>query len=137
MTKENIFEVLPSNYRHEKIFLSKENLNNWEILSKLTDSNLNKIIHYYPLCTESRLRKIRAIANLIIKLDITPAQAYILLHSGISTLKTLSMQNPHGLEKKIGRLQRKLNVKVVSYIDYQLLNEWINKAKVLIKVDLS
>ena len=129
MPKNDFFEVLPSNYRHEKKFLSKVNLSNWHKLSQLTDSNINNIIHDHPLCTESRLKKIRAISKLIIDLDISPGHAYILLHSGITSMKALSILDPYTLERKIGRLNRKLNVTLSPNIDSQLLKSWILKAK--------
>ncbi len=130
MPKNNFLEVLPSNYRHEKkFFLSKGNFSNWNKLSQITDSNINKIIHDHPLCTESRLKKIRAISKLIIDLDISPGHAYILLHSGITSMKALSILDPYTLERKIGRLNRKLNITLSSNIDSQLLKSWILKAK--------
>lgn len=136
MNKKDSLEFLPSNYRHEKIFLSRANLDNWHDLSKLTDSRINKIIHGDQLCTESRLKKIRVIAKLILELDISPAHAYILLHSGINSVKALSILDPYILEKKIGRLQRNLNIKMHTNITLKLLNNWITKAKQLDKVDL-
>ena len=110
MIRENFLKSLPDNYRNEKIFLLKSGFNNWYQLSQLSDSLINGMIHKEPMCTESRLKKIRAISNLIIYLDISPGQAYILLHSGITSMKALSRLDPHTLERKIGRLNRKLNV---------------------------
>ena len=84
------------------------------------------------LCTESRFKKIRAIALFIVKLNLTPHQAYILSHAGIGSLKSLSTLNPYSLEQKIGRLERKMGVRTQSEINQKLLKEWIKRSKDLI-----
>ncbi len=132
MNKKNPLEILPVNFRHEKIFLIKNNFYTWDKLSKLSNSQINKIINQDQFCTESRLKKIRAIAIFVSKLEITPHQAYLLLHSGISTVETLSNLNPHDVLQKIGRLERKLQAKTKNPIDLLLILSWINRAKKLI-----
>ena len=62
----------------------------------------------------------------------TPHQAYLLLHAGIGSLKTLSTLNPYSLNQKIGRLERKMGVKTHSEINQKLLKEWINRSRDLI-----
>ena len=129
MIRENFLKSLPDNYRNEKIFLLNSGFNNWYQLSQLSDSLINGIIHKEPMCTESRLKKIRTIANFVFELDISPHQAYILLHSGISSLEALSIHDPHILEKKIGRMKRKLNSKLDINISLKFLSDLILKAK--------
>ena len=125
-------EILPVNFRHEKEFLKNKNLNTWESIHKLTDMQISHFLQQKSLCTESRLKKIRAIALFIIELNLTPHQAYLLLHSGIGSLKTLSTLNPYSLKQKIGRLERKMGVRTQSEINQKLLKGWIKRAKDLI-----
>ena len=132
MTKIRDLEILPSNFRHEKEFLKKKNLNTWESIHKLTDMQISHFLQQKSLCTESRLKKIRGIALFIIELNLTPHQAYLLLHAGIGSLKTLSTLNPYSLKQKIGRLERKMGVRTQSEINQKLLKEWINKSRDLI-----
>jgi len=132
MTKIRELEILPGNFRHEKEFLKNKNLNNWESINKLTDIQISQFLQQKSLCTESRFRKIRAIALFIIELNLTPHQAYLLLHAGIGSLKTLSTLNPHSLKQKIGRLERKMGVKTQSDINQKLLKGWIKRSKDLI-----
>ena len=132
MNKQNNLDILPVNFRHEKKFLKENNLDNWEILNNLSDIDINSLLQKDSLCTESRLKKIRAIALFIIKLDLNPYQAYILLHSGISSLKTLSTLNPYSLKQKIGRLERKMQTRTKIDIDQKLLKDWIMKSRYLI-----
>jgi len=132
MTKKRDLEILPINFRHEKEFLKNKKLNTWESIHKLTDLQISQFLQQKSLCTESRLRKIRAIALFIIELNLTPDQAYLLLHSGIGSLKTLSTLNPYSLKQKIGRLERKMGVRSQSNINQKLLKDWIKRSKDLI-----
>ena len=132
MTKIRDLEILPVNFRHEKEFLKNKNINTWESIHKLTDMQINHFLQQKSLCTESRLKKIRAIALFIMELNLTPHQAYLLLHAGIGSLKTLSTLNPYSLKQKIGRLERKMGVRTKSEINQKLLKDWIKRSKELI-----
>ena len=132
MTTNRDLEILPVNFRHEKEFLKNKNINTWESIHKLTDMQINHFLQQKSLCTESRLKKIRAIALFIIELNLTPHQAYLLLHAGIGSLKTLSTLNPYSLKQKIGRLERKMGVRTKSEINQKLLKDWIKRSKDLI-----
>ena len=76
----------------------------------------------------NNLKKIRAIAIFKKEIGISPPQAYLLLHCGISSLKSLSLSTPFELERKIGRLERILRVKTETDTTFTLLKEWIKKA---------
>ena len=132
MNRISELEILPANFRHEKEFLKSNNLNTWESIYKLNDIQISHFLQQKSLCTESRLKKIRAIALFIIDLELNPHQAYLLLHAGIGSLKTLSTLNPYSLEQKIGRLERKMGVRTQSDINQKLLKDWIKRSKDLI-----
>ena len=132
MSKIRDLEILPVNFRHEKEFLKNKNINTWESIHKLTDMQINHFLQEKSLCTDSRLKKIRAIALFIIELNLTPHQACLLLHAGIGSLKTLSTLNPYSLKQKIGRLERKMGVRTKSEINQKLLKDWIKRSKELI-----
>jgi len=132
MSKISDLEILPSNFRHEKEFLKSNNLNTWESIHKLNDMHISHLLQKKSLCTESRLKKIRAIALFIIELNLTPHQAYLLLHAGIGSLKTLSTLNPYSLKQKIGRLERRMGVRTQSDLNQKLLKDWIKKSKDLV-----
>ena len=132
MKKSNNLDILPLNFRHEKEFLTENNLDSWESIFNLTDKDINLLLQNKSLCTESRLKKIRAISLFIIKLNLTPYQAYILLHSGIISLEALSSLNPCSLMQKISRLERVMKTKTKSEINQSLLKDWIAKSKKLI-----
>ena len=132
MNKIRNLEILPLNFRHEKEFLKNKNLNTWESIHKLTDIQISQFLQQKSLCTESRFKKIRAIALFIVELNLTPHQAYLLLHSGIGSLKTLSTLNPDSLKQKIGRLERRMGVKTQSDVNQKILKAWIKRSKDLI-----
>ena len=77
----------------------------------------------------NNLKKIRAIAIFKKEISISPPEAYILLHCGIGSIKSLSLATPYEIELKIGRLERSLRVKTQSAITFPLLKKWIKRAK--------
>ena len=129
MNKKRLLDILPSNFRHEKLFLIENNLDDFTKLSQIKDSELNQILKCAPLCTLYNLKKIRAMAIFNSRIKISPNEAYLLLHCGIGSLKSLSILNPYELKERIGRLERSLGTKVQSEITLKLLKNWINRAK--------
>ena len=128
MESKAFLDILPNNFRHEKSFLVQNNLTDIEKLSNLSDLEINEIQRTYSLCTLNNLKKIRAIAIFKKEIGISPPQAYLLLHCGISSIKSLSLSTPYELERKIGRLERILRVKTETDTTFALLKEWIKKA---------
>ena len=129
MGSENFLDFLPTNFRHEKSFFIKNNLNDFVKLSNLSDLDINEIQRKSPLCTLNNLKKIRAIAIFKKEIAISPPKAYLLLHCGIGSIKSLSLCTPYELERKIGRLERSLRVKTEADITFALLKKWIKRAK--------
>ncbi len=128
MESKTFLDILPNNFRHEKSCFVQNNLTDIEKLSNLSDLEINEIQRTYSLCTLNNLKKIRAIAIFKKEIGISPPQAYLLLHCGISSLKSLSLSTPYELERKIGRLERTLRVKTETNTTFTLLKEWIKKA---------
>jgi len=127
-TYEPFLDILPNNFRHEKSFLIQNNLTDIEKLSNLSDLEINEIQRTYSLCTLNNLKKIRTIAIFKKEISISPPEAYLLLHCGIGSIKSLSLSTPYELERKIGRLERTLRVKTEIDTTFILLKEWIKKA---------
>ena len=128
MEIKTFLDFLPSNFRHEKSFFIKNNLTDFEELSNISDLDINAFQRKSPLCTLNNLKKIRAIAIFKKQIGISPPEAYLLLHCGIGSIKSLSLSTPYELERKIGRLERSLRVKTETDITFALLKEWIKKA---------
>ena len=128
MESKTFLDFLPNNFRHEKSFFVQNNITEFEKLSNLSDLDINEIQRKSSLCTLNNLKKIRAIAIFKKEIGISPPQAYLLLHCGISSIKSLSISTPYDLERKIGRLERTLRVKTEADITFPLLKEWIQKA---------
>ena len=128
MESKTFLDFLPINFIHEKSFFIQNNLTDFEKLSNLSDLDINEIQIKSSLCTLNNLKKIRAIAIFKKEIGISPHKAYLLLHCGISSIKSLSLSTPYELERKIGRLERILRVKTESNTTFSLLKEWIKKA---------
>ena len=133
MEIKTFLDILPNNFRHEKSFFVQNNFTDIEKLSNLSDLEINEIQRTYSLCTLNNLKKIRAIAIFKKEIGISPPQAYLLLHCGISSIKSLSLSTPYELERKIGRLERILRVKTETDTTFALLKEWIKKASQIYK----
>ena len=133
MESKTFLDFLPTNYRHEKSFLIQNNLTDFEKLSNLSDLDINDIQRKSSLCTLNNLKKIRAIAIFQKKIGIPPPKAYLLLHCGISSIKSLALSTPYELERKIGRLERTLRVKTETGTTFNLLKGWIKKASQVYK----
>ncbi|WP_288262568.1 DUF4332 domain-containing protein [uncultured Prochlorococcus sp.] len=133
MQSKTFLDFLPINFRHEKSFFIQNNLIDFEVLGNLSDIDINEIQRKSPLCTLNNLKKIRAIAIFKKEIGISPPQAYLLLHCGISSTKSLSLSTPYELELKIGRLERSLRVKTKTDITFTLLKKWITRAKQIYK----
>ena len=133
MEIKKFLDFLPTNFRHEKSFFIQNNLTDLEKLSNLSDQDINKIQRKSALCTLNNLKKIRAIANIKKEIGISPPQGYLLLHCGISSIKSLSLSTPYELECKIGRLERTLRVQTETNITFAILKEWIKKASEIYK----
>ena len=128
MEIKKFLDFLPINFRHEKNFFIQHNLTDFEKLSNLSEQDINEIQRKSSLCTYNNLKKIRAIAIFKKEIGISPPQAYLLLHCGISSIKSLSLSTPYELERKIGRLERTLRVKTNKDRSFTLLKGWIKKA---------
>ena len=133
MGSKTFLDFLPTNFRHEKSFFIQNNLTDFEKLSNLSDLDINEIQRKSSLCTLNNLKKIRAIAIFKKEIGISPPQAYLLLHCGIGSIKSLSISTPYELERKIGRLERNLRVKSKTDINFILLKKWIQRAKQIYK----
>ena len=133
MESKTFLDFLPTNFRHEKSFFIQNNLTDFEKLSNLLDSDINEIQRKSPLCTLNNLKKIRAIAIFKKEIGISPPEAYLLLHCGIGSIKSLSLSTPYELERKIGRLERSLRVRTTTDITFTILKKWIKRAKEIYK----
>ena len=133
MQSRTFLDFLPTNFRHEKSFFIQNNIIDFEKLSNLSDFDMYEIQRNSPFCTLNNLKKIRAIAIFKKQIGISPPEAYLLLHCGIGSIKSLSLSTPYELERKIGRLERNLRVKTETTITFMVLKEWINKASQIYK----
>ena len=129
MEIKTFLDSLPTNFRHEKSFLIKNNIIEFEKLGNLSELDFYEIQRKSPLCTLNNLKKIKAIAIFKKEIGITPPEAYLLLHCGIGSIKSLSLTTPYELERKIRRLERFLRVKTETEITFALLKIWIKRAK--------
>ena len=128
MEIKKFLDFLPTNFRHEKSFFIEQNLTDFEKLSNLSDTDINEIQRKSQLCTLNNLKKIRAIAIFKKEISISPPEAYLLLHCGIGSIKSLSLSKPNELERKIGRLERSLKVKTETDINFALLKKMDQKS---------
>ncbi len=119
---------LSSNFRQEQNTLLSMGLGTWNVVAALRDEELNSIVKKSH-STLSNLKRIRGIARLVCELDIESFEASLLLHAGISSVKSLSLLNPEDLIRQTGRLERILNTRRAPLLDLARAKYLINKAK--------
>ena len=128
MESKTFLDFLPTNFRHEKSYFIQNNQTDFEKITNLSELDINEIQRKSPLCTLNNLKKIRAIAIFKKEIGISPQEAYLLLHCGIGSIKSLSQSTPYELERKIGRLERSLRVKTKTNVTFPILKKWIKRA---------
>ena len=125
---EHALDSLPKNFNEEVNILKKNNLNSWESIESLIDKEINKLIIGTKGSTRN-LKRIRCIAKLVLKLNIKPGEASILLHSGVPSIEALKSLSPYELIKRAGRLERMHSINRNPVIDISKASSWIKKAK--------
>ncbi len=95
---------------------------------ELKDAEIYEIIEN-SCATVRNLKRLRCIAMLIYKLDLSQGEAALLIHSGIASIKALANLSPQELLHKTGRLERILSTGRKPLVDLNKANQLINKAK--------
>ena len=128
MTLQSPLEDLPIHLKEEVKQLLNNGINNWELISYISDKDINKLSKS-NLVSERNLKKLRAMAKIIYKIGISQPEAALLLHSGIHSTEILANLKPQELIRKTGRFKRQLNADSIKEIDMQTAMRWINCAK--------
>lgn len=128
MTKTGDIVDLPENFREEKKTLQLLGINSWSKLKDLEDYEIFKIVKS-SLSTSRNLKRLRCIAMFIYELEVSQEDAALLMHSGVSSIKSLAELTPHELLKRMGRLTRILNIPQERSLNLKKTNYLIQKAK--------
>ena len=114
-------------YQEEKILLSN-NIKTWDSLSSISDEEINKMI-YGSLGSVRNLKRLKCIAYFICTLNIELKEAALLMHSGLSSNKSISRLSPQELVQRTGRFERSLRTRRIPLIDLNKAHVLIEKAK--------
>ncbi len=128
MKQKNQLAGLPNNFNQEEKVLNFLGINSWFSLMRLSDDEINKIVHK-TLATSRNLKRLRCIAMFICELKISQAEAALLMHSGIPSIESLGNLTPQELFQKTGRLERLLHTKRKTVVDLKRANLLIQKAR--------
>lgn len=119
---------LPPNLQREQAQLERAGIHCWSALARLTDAELRRLASQGD-ASEGRLIRLRGQAQLVVDLDLEPAQAALLLHAGIASRAALAASDPHRMLVQMGRLQRSLTGAAAPLIDLCTLQRWIQRAR--------
>ena len=122
------FKNLPKNFHEEEKQLLSKGINTWLSLKSLKDEEFSALA-LSGRSTTRNLKRLRGIATLICEINLTQADAALLLHSGISSVEALAKLTPQELIHKTGRLERQLNTGRKPIVNLTIANSWIQKAK--------
>jgi hypothetical protein len=119
---------LPPHFAREAARLRRAGIDSWSTLASLPDRQLRELGEAGG-ASEARLLRLRAQAQLMVAVDLSAAEASLLLLAGIATAAGLAQADPQRLERQVGRLQRQLLGRAAPPIDGVLLREWIRRAR--------
>ena len=119
---------LPPHFAREAARLRRAGIDSWSALASLPDRQLRELGEAGG-ASEARLLRLRAQAQLMVAVDLSAAEASLLLLAGIATAAGLAQADPQRLERQVGRLQRQLLGRAAPPIDGVLLREWIRRAR--------
>ncbi len=119
---------LPSHFSREAAQLLAHGLDNWPALAELDDASLRQLARGGG-ASEARLIKLRGQARLVIDVGVSPADAALLLYSGIANRQGLAQADPDRLLLQLGRFQRQLMGRAAVAIEPAVVRRWIRQAR--------
>ncbi len=119
---------LPAHFSREAAQLQAHGIDDWPSLAQLADSNLRQLARSGG-ASEARLIKLRGQARLVVEVGIAPADAALLLYSGIANRQGLAQADPDRLHLQLGRFQRQLMGRAAVAIEPAQVRHWIRQAR--------
>ena len=129
LTPEGAWEFrLPAHFSREAARLQSQGIDDWLSLANLDDASLRQLARGGG-ASEARLIKLRGQARLVIDVGVSPADAALLLYSGIASRQGLAQADPDRLLVQVGRFQRQLLGRAAVPIEAGLVRRWIRQAR--------
>ncbi len=128
------FKKLPISFKKESKALILLNLRTWESIKELKDSDIRMLASQYKGSIRN-FNCIRCVSLFICELDFQQEEAFLLLHSGISSIKALSQTPPEQIKKKTQRLETILGTRRASQVSLQKASLWVKNAKRKLKIN--
>tara|TARA_Y100001968_G_C19349260_1_gene713736 strand:+ start:251 stop:646 length:396 start_codon:yes stop_codon:yes gene_type:complete len=125
---KDLIDKLPLNFRFEQKDLFLAGIKTWSSLKSLSQKDLIQISSKGRSNIKS-LKRLKVMAIFICDLDISQPQASLIIHSGFSSIDSLSNANPQEIVQKTGRLERLLRIEQSQIMDLKTANNLIQKAK--------
>jgi hypothetical protein len=119
---------LPAHFSREAAQLQAHGIGDWPSLAQLGDTNLRQLARAGG-ASEARLIKLRGQARLVVEVGIAPANAALLLYSGIANRQGLAQADPDRLRLQLGRFQRQLMGRAAVAIAPAQVRHWIRLAR--------
>ena len=128
MKNNELLKNLSRNFHEEEKQLLSKGINTWLSLTRLKDEEISALVRN-GRSTTLNLKRLRGIAKLVCELNISQADAALLMHAGISSVNALANLTPQELIQKTGRLERQLNTGREPIVNLAIANNWIKKAR--------
>ncbi len=128
MNADNPLNELPQGFRDEHRDLQKAGITTWGQLRVLNDQNLSRLVRT-GRSTASHLKRLRGMAELVCLLEIAPADAALLMHSGFGTVASVATSSPQEIMNRTGRLERQLGSGRPPLVNLAVARHWILRAK--------
>ena len=125
-------DPLPQSFRHEQAALEQAGIQRWGQLRQLDESAVTRLCSSWPYASQRNLRRLRGMAGLVCDVALAPADAALLMYSGIATVRALATATPEQLVRNTGKLKRQLGVRVYQgshIVSLAQARRWIQKAQ--------
>ncbi len=128
MGPEKPLQDLSKNFHEEEKLLLAHGISTWFSLKSLTDRQISALVKN-GRGTSRNFKRLRGIATLVCDLNLSQANAALLMHAGIASITALASLTPQELIQKTGRLERQLRTGREPVLDLTKAHSWIQKAK--------
>ena len=119
---------LPQSFRYEQRELETAGISTWGALLDLSDLQLSRLCRS-GRATARNFKRLRGMAALVCNLELAPADAALLIHSGIATISALAAASPQDVVLRTGRLERQLRSGRPPVVDLVVARRWIQTAQ--------
>jgi hypothetical protein len=119
---------LPAHFRAEQRCLEAAGVRSWRQLCRISDGDLRQLAAA-GRASEARLLRLRQQGHLMADVDLSAAEASLLLYGGIPSRQALAEADPGALHRQLQRFHRQLLGRSAPPLELARVARWIQQAR--------